>query len=568
MRRKIKFLLLAAGLCLAVAGCGKKTEGPTEATLTATTLDKLQPGNFYVKSGDAYYPLVAEDANFDASKAAKSTDGTEQGMTNPSENRLVDFVYKDSAIPTLYKNDQLIYVATDSLSTFQWERFKDYGYSIGASGLVLNDAGKVSTGKATRFAAGSTLSAAMTESQLDVSQGLLIDNINGTPLTEKFLNDAGVITGMSKDANAQIQSYVGTQPVTITATADTRYFKSFEVFQTESYSLSTDGYAIINVPDYFKSGYYLINNVGFVKFLNVDKGVDESAVSLDTPYFYTGEDGKTLTFYEWQEAQGIDTSEMNGAQAAGTGTSSIKAEDYPDRTAFAIDNTQQKLNVSVTYRYNSDVDQKIASENGKFPKAMILDPTGNVTVMKEDKSQSGSTSGSEGDIYLSAQIDNAVAGEWNILFSNFENTTKHTAFELVSGNATTYMHNGSSGSINIYYTASDAPHDIVITWEKKDRAVSDIKITAPDGTEYSKEKTPGNIMADEYGRFIIKLPNLLNGTYRFNITGDNLGRVWINDEESVGLNETSQPAAETQAETAAPDTTAAEIAAPETMASE
>lgn len=86
-------------------------------------------------------------------------------------------------------------------------------------------------------------------------------------------------------------------------------------------------------------------------------------------------------------------------------------------------------------------------------------------------------------------------------------------------------------------------------------------MTAPDGTVYSKETTPGNIMTDEYGKFVIKVPNLLAGMYKFELRGEKLGRVWVNCTESVALNpemppETventeSVPAAEGEAESPA-----------------
>lgn len=45
--------------------------------------------------------------------------------------------------------------------------------------------------------------------------------------------------------------------------------------------------------------------MGFVKFLNDDRCVDESGIDLNSAYYYEGKDGKTLTFYEWQEENGI-----------------------------------------------------------------------------------------------------------------------------------------------------------------------------------------------------------------------------------------------------------------------
>ena len=177
-----------------------------------------------MKSGDSFYLLPYEDQNFDASKEVKSTDDSENGMTKQDDNRLLDFVYKDSAIPTLYKNDQLIYVSTDPINSFSWERFKDCGYSIGVSGLLMTNSGKAKSGDKTRLANGSSLQAALSGVQMPEGSDLTVDKINGTGISKQYVNEAGIITGMSKDATAQIDFYVGTAPLQLTALADTRYF--------------------------------------------------------------------------------------------------------------------------------------------------------------------------------------------------------------------------------------------------------------------------------------------------------------------------------------------------------
>ena len=252
MRYKKTVILTAAALiCFSLFGCQKKEEeiGPVEETLTAITLDQLTPGNFYVKSGESYYLLPIEDANFEA-KEYKATNDSMNGMTNPTDNRLLDFTLKDAAIPTLYKNDQLIYVSNGSISEFKWERFKDYGYSIGLSGLEISQSGKIKSGEQTTVAANANIQTGLSALPLSNETDLTVDKINGTAITSQYVNDAGVITGMSKDATAQIEFYLGTAPAPITTVADTRYFKSFELYQTTKYSLSTDGYAVIEVPSY------------------------------------------------------------------------------------------------------------------------------------------------------------------------------------------------------------------------------------------------------------------------------------------------------------------------------
>lgn len=527
-------LSLTAAVCILSTGCGKKKEeGPVDETLTAITLSDLTPGNFYVKSGDAFYLLPIEDMNYDPGKELKTIDDKTNGIVSSDDNRLLDFVYKDMAIPTLYKNDQLIYVSIDPVNEFTWERYKDYGYSIGLSGLSLTNSGKAKSGEKTVLANGSSVQNVLSGVEIPEGSDLTVDKINGTSITDKYMNDGGIITGMSKDATAQIDFYVGTAALQLTASADTKYFKSFEMYQTDRYSLSTDGYAIVEVPNYFKSGYYLINGTGFVKFLNIDRGVDESGISLDTPYYYQGSDGKTMTFYEWQEANGI-TPDV-GSQVYQAAGEKISIDDYPEKQKITIDNTQQSFDVTVSYKYINDENRTDASKNGSFPKAYLVDPLGNATKLTEDDGQTYGGDNQDGYTYLTSKVQGAVAGDWYILYENFENTHKEADINIGSGNATSYLHNSERGSISIYYDASAQAHDFTITWEKADRALKKIRMTAPDGTIYSAETTPGNIMTNEAGRYVIKVPSLLQGQYVFDIEGDKLGRVWVDCKESVGF---------------------------------
>lgn len=544
--------ILAALACITFSGCKKKEvqEGPVEEVMTAISLTDLETGHFYVKSGDSFYLLPMENQTFDITKEILSTDNSVNGMVENDLNRLVSFVYKDTAIPTLYKNDQLIYVSDGSISSFTWERFLDYGYSIGFSSLQLSDAEKIKSSEKTIAAFGSTVEAMTASLKVPEGSDITVDKINGTILTSQYLNDGGIITGMSRDATANIDLYIGTQHVPVTVKADTKYYKSFELYKTEKYSLSTDGYAIIEIPSYLKSGYYMLNNSGFVKFLNVDRGVDESGIDLTTPYYYIGEEGKILTFYEWQEENGMLPS---GSLATQQGNiESLNVEDFPEREKITIDHTQSSMDVMIAYKYIDDEARLDASKNGRFPKVYLFDPTGKAVPILEDESRTYGAGNNEKYIYLSTAVDGMIAGEWYLLYSNFEDITKAVEMDIHSGNATSYLHHSSSGTIDIYYEDSQQAHDLTITWEQADRAAKEIKITAPDGIVYSKKTTPGNIMADEYGKYVVKLPELIAGTYHFEIKGDKLGRVWVNCGESVGFTQEAvlKPAEESSSESA------------------
>lgn len=528
-------LLMAAASCVLLSGCKKEeVQETTDVILAAVAMTDLQQGCFYVKSGDAFYLLPNEDQNYDVTKEIFSTNDTKNGIINQDENRLVNFTQKDLAIPTLYKNDQLIYVSDGSLSSFIWERFKDYGYSIGLSSLQLSSSGKIKSQETTMAAVGSTAEAAIASLTIPEGADITVDKINGTALSSQYINDGGIITGMSRDALASVDFYIGTQHVPVSISADTRYFKSFELYATENYALSTDGYAIVEIPSYLRSGYYMINGIGFVKYLNVDRGVDESGIDLDSAYYYTSKDGKTLTYYEWQEENGLlsASSDVFGQ----TQNESIDIEKFPERYLLTLDSTQATVHIDVAYRYINDKYRLEASKNGTFPRIYLLDPTNKATALIENESRTYGQDNKENYTYLKTSVDGPIAGEWYLLFENFDNIQKNISVTIDSGNATSYLHHGSIGTIDVYYDGSDKPHDISVTWENADRAAKEIKITAPDGTVYSKEQTPGNIMADEYGRYMVKLPNITEGNYHFEIKGEGLGRVWINSDESVALN--------------------------------
>ncbi len=549
MKKKL-FVLAAFTVCmgLMLSGCKKEqeAEGPKEAILSAVSLNDLEPGHFYVKSGDSFYLLSVEDCNFDPARPAQSADSKDRGMTSQAENRLLGFVRRDMAVPTLYKNDQLIYVSDGSISAFTWERFRDCGYSIGFSGLVLSESGKIKSAPQTVCCEGSTLKTTLETLGLGRDTDVTVDSINGTTLSPQYLNSAGIITGMSKDAAAKVDLYLGTQHTPVSVAADTRYYQSFELYQTAKYTLSTDGYAIVEVPAYFRSGYYLINNLGFVKFLNVDRGVDESGIDLNSAYYYEGKEGKTLTFYEWQEENGIQTS---GGQSPAQTQAILDAEDYEERYLISVDSTQESMAVTVAYRYMDEESRISAGQNGTFPKVYLVSPTGESVTLTEDESRTYSAGNPESDTYLEATVNGVAAGEWQLLYSNFDKIHKRVEVSLNSGNATSYVHNGSSGSIRIYYGPSGQAHDFTITWEHADRALADLKLTAPDGTVYSKSTTPGNVMADEYGKYVIKVPNLVKGDYRFDMKGESLGRVWVACDESVFFHREETDHAEEPAET-------------------
>lgn len=546
MRKKTLFsILFCLGALTVFSGCSKKNEaGPTEQTLTAVGLNQLEEGCFYVRSGEQFWKLPLEECNFDTTKAPTSTDNKQVGFvaTGLKDNRIVDFVYEDDAIPTLYKNDTLVYVTNDEISSFSWERYQDCGYSIGIYGFELNSSDKITTGDLSNYSQLSSVAAQLSATDVQTLDGIVFDKINGTPLSKNYLNEsAGIITGMSKNATAQIDAFIGTTHLPLTATADTRFFQAFELFNSTQYSLSTDGYAMIEIPSYLKSGYYLLNNTGFVKFVNIDRGNDEASIDLTLPYYYKGDDGKVLTYYEWRESQGLVN---DGIEKETITDDTINVDEYPERMKLTIDSAAVGLNINVDYTYRSENAQQTASQTGEFPRAILIDPFGTVTTLTEPEQANA-----DGSYTMSTKLDTAPSGDWYLCFRNFENAYKSVSTEVLSGNATTYIHNGQTGNISIYYEAADTPQTLHVTWEQTDRTATDVKLKNPDNAEYSLEKNP-ELFNNYAGGVDIMLPSMIAGTYRIDLKGDALGRVWVT-REAAQVNATSESDSE--------DTTAEDV---------
>lgn len=533
MRRKGMFTAIAvlAAASALMGGCGRKDkepEAPVEQTLTPVTVNDLKEGSYYVKNGAEFYELPSESVNFDLSKAADTTTRELNGIIS-DKSRIADFVYKDGAIPTLYKNDQLVFKASGNVPSFTWERFIDQGYSIGLYGLQPSTAGKVQfvAGQSGNDATASfttALSASISEG-MSLDNGFVIDKVNGASLTDKNLRTGGIIAGLTKDAIANCDIYVGTSLISASATADMRAFTSFELYTTDLYSNSPDGYAIIDIPAFLKSGYYWINNAGMVKYYNVDRGADTTGISLDEQYYYE-DGGKVLTYYEYMEQKGAinQNTEIPGGAAS--------LDDTPDVMDLNTDATQPGLSFDIAYKYQNKEEETTAKQNGTFPRVVLVSPTGNATDLA---AKNGGTD--DEWMHMNGTVEGAVAGTWQLRFYNFEHLYRQVSTGVSSGNAKSFVHSGTNGRISIHFDASASANDITVTWQNADRA-ADITIRTPEGTEYSKKKTPGNIMLDEYGKVVFKLPSLTDGDYEFNVSGKDLGRVWIDSAESVSLEAT------------------------------
>ncbi len=312
LKKQIVTILSASLLSALVVGCGEKSsetdvemialEEETESQEDLSYLDMLEDGVFYVRhANNLVEKAVFNDATFDQG----------QTVTNPDDGRVLWFKEDYESIPTLYEGDSLImYSETTFNETFNIERFENYGWTIGIAGLTLGDSGRylisTDTEKHNTYAGGDTDALLLLNNDV-----LVLDKIGGVDIrfvesennsnedfassskvrtseaeyeNGSFLTRSGTIIGLEKDKSYEVEIRSGTVLNKYIFTADVAAFGSMEVFTTSDYIFETDRLVNIQLPEGLANGYYLINGVGFFRYVNApitDEYIQSYIAALD-----------------------------------------------------------------------------------------------------------------------------------------------------------------------------------------------------------------------------------------------------------------------------------------------
>lgn len=293
-KKTIVTILLAVSMFL-LSGCEKQIfdDKGSKYRLKAVEDDNLTTDVYYVKEGTKFYEV------HDLSRSGKSAD---LDLT-----KCAWALRDESLIPSYYKNELLARaekkIDKDSL---RLERYKDCGYSIGLHN------GKYTDGYISFKAGADTIKGTSARSAFDSdrSDNILIETINGVAVTENMLNEAGIITGMEKDASYEITYYAGTYYGTATVTADTHFFQSYEMYSLSDIQITKNGYVSIRLPEDLECGYYDIDGAGFFKYYNFKKSeADTEEPDFNTPYYDSEED--QIMAYSQQYVFNLDYAVQN-----------------------------------------------------------------------------------------------------------------------------------------------------------------------------------------------------------------------------------------------------------------
>ena len=299
--KKVIVLLLAGVMSVSLlSGCGEK-KVVKNVSSSQSYLKDLEDGNYYVYHvDDTGTPTVKQvcfgKANFDQGSTANGFDAK----------RVMWYKEDYDNIPTLYAGDSLIYYTNSELDEkFKFERFFDYGYTIGLCNLEETDSGRYKI--STKVDDSCTYPNGDTDSILRFSNGsVIVDSVAGRSLrapekdstvdTDKdnkyasiyealqrkdatiSVTPSGTINGLAKNGNYDVEVYEGTNlPQKFTFAADIRAFGSYQTTTSTNYSFDGDKNVItIGIPSYFNSGYYNINGMGMFRYVAAGNSYDDS----------------------------------------------------------------------------------------------------------------------------------------------------------------------------------------------------------------------------------------------------------------------------------------------------
>ncbi|SCW50704.1 hypothetical protein SAMN02910400_01045 [Lachnospiraceae bacterium C10] len=321
-RRKILLIIVIVVIVLAVAGVvatflgidlfatvsGEASKQPD----SYSSVDALKSGKAYVWHHDGgdiekdlkkgadesiFFTCITGDYNFKNEELGEEIEYPRSiWVSSDTDNR----------IPTVTYKDKLIYVSsTEVPQEIVFERFADYGYSIGISNMEADMGGHyyitfadVDDDDYKYFIDLNSDASQLTE--LTAITRLYLDKVGDVKVDEEHVSDGGTVMGLKKDKAYTCEFYTGTYYQDFNLTANIHCFGSMERFINYDYEFMHSNFIVIDIPEYFKSGYYFVNGVGLFRYVSDgDAGKYngksyDAAIDWNDPIILYDEDGVVI----------------------------------------------------------------------------------------------------------------------------------------------------------------------------------------------------------------------------------------------------------------------------------
>lgn len=501
-------IALAVGAGLFASGMIKLPEKSSDNnqivySLHPYTISEISGGNYYVKDGNSFYKpapgILYSDLQDDDIIAKEAY----------PEHRIAMFGMDDIEIPTMYSDSLLIYKAEEGGSVpgeCVLERFKDEGYSIGIRGLTFQGNKCHTEVSGVTFYPGSSISS------INIQHGndLIIDKIDGTSITEKAVTSIGTVTGLSSGKAYTVDAYSGTTYIGGDFVADTHMFSSMERYVIDEYSMDPSNYAILSFPRDLWSGYYYVNGIGMIRYINHPKSMGDMVDDYNVPYYITDDSGNITTNPAGAISQEDELDEENAVWSY----------------RFSVDEEKPYLSVRVNY---SGLSHNTSGE--------LISPEGRRTSLKEETSQ-----------VLSGVINNPSAGAWTLNLTGMKNKIFDvvTSFTEPSEELpVSTVIKDSTAPVTATLTLGKVLNDAYVTfrWENSEYAGS-FKLEGPNKIVVGNTIDPSSVVKEIYGEVKIHAGTLPAGEYKFTAEGKTLGHIYITYEDAAPSSSSGEIVAE------------------------
>lgn len=299
-KNKVLTMLLIATMAVSISGCSLDLEEGDAESSTVTLSDE----DFAKKFEEGKYYILHDDNSIEELAFPHGTIKEDEIISTPDSQRAAMYGDDFKDIPTLKKGDMLVMYSSGEVPSFTFERFEDMGYSIPIVGLKVTPSHRLEV--STDIENGCTYPDSAADAILEAkAETVVIDEIGGKKLRvassdidgtiydadgriipksnedSAVISRCGSINGLKKNdksgnlAKYKTKIYEGSEEREIVLTADTRILASYQITETNDYEYVMSHLISITIPDYFNSGYYLINGKGMFRYL--DEGTKKDA---------------------------------------------------------------------------------------------------------------------------------------------------------------------------------------------------------------------------------------------------------------------------------------------------
>lgn len=262
----------------------------------------------------------------------------------------------DKEIPTLYSEDKLIYISSYNVpyTGISWERFADYGYTIGVANMLDDESGHYhisnDDGKGFNGYVCPNSDANQLNDNFSSMSNLFLDKIGGIKVRENEVSKGGTVTKLIKDKEYVCEWYTGTFYQDFKMTANVHTFGFLESFTTYGYEFLHSNCIEISIPSWFKTGYYYVDGIGMFRYVSKSdealyngKEFDEN-INWNDPIILYDENDNLI----YDPSTGVDKRNGDGSDPSSSSTENNSGNEDMEQQS------EENSNQSIIVNQNND----------------------------------------------------------------------------------------------------------------------------------------------------------------------------------------------------------------------